>query len=663
LAIDKDKILAEVQKHLNRNNVDRALRELAVIVREDPKDLRVRQKVAELLARQGKLAEAMREFQVVAEAYERGGFFPKAAAIYKQMLRLEPDSMRWHLSLGEIYLQLALMSDAADHFGIVARHTEKNGTSQERAEIYQKLLRLNPDNLEYAEKLAEVYAKENDVVAAAQVWEGLVSPLEGRQDWENLTRVLEKLSSLRPEDLDLVHRLANHYLDRGDPKRALAKLQISFKANPQDTETLNLLADAFVDLGEKEKAVAVLKELAQIYEQLGYEEYRSQVWDRIAELDPAQGGAVTGGGSIEVVDLSDRIDEVLLLEAESVSAEAQAMLFEAEVLLEYGLSERTAKVLESAAARFAQSFEVRRAYVRWLVHGGQLSAAGTQLEAMYEIAMDRSDYDAARACLVRARDLDPEDEAARARLVAFEEAMGDEGPGTNAGGEREFVGEAVRLGHRIANADEAEADDIDEEFDFDDEELQNLAAQVQEQLGPRKSMPATAVPKAPVRADPVPSPPVKALDPEPEPDDDDLFAGLDDLGDADTGSHRLSAYDLGMSYYKTGMYDDATVEFRRAVGEGERLSEALEMLGMCQRRLRDFKGAAESFRRVLQERLVTGELALKVLFELGVTYEASGDRKSAYKVYKRIIDQSRDYRDGEVLNRVESLAMELGIQE
>ena len=49
--------------------------------------------VAELLAKQGKLTEAMREFQVVAEAYERGGFYPKAAAIYKQMLRFEPDQM------------------------------------------------------------------------------------------------------------------------------------------------------------------------------------------------------------------------------------------------------------------------------------------------------------------------------------------------------------------------------------------------------------------------------------------------------------------------------------------------------------------------------------------------------------------------------------------
>lgn len=673
MAIDKDKILAEVQKHLNRNNIDRALKELSAIVREDPKDLRVRQKVAELLGRQGKIAEAMREFQVVAEAYERGGFYPKAAAIYKQMLRFEPDSMRWHLSLGEIYLQLALMSDAADHFNIVARHSEKNGTSQERADIYQKLLRLNPDNLEYAEKLAEVYAKENDLVAAAQVWEGLVSPLEGRQDWESLTRVLERLSALRPDDIELVHRLANHYLDRGDPKRALAKLQICFKANPQDTETLNLLADAFVDLGEKEKAVAVLKELAQIYETLGYDEYKSQVWDRIAELDPRQGGSLAGGGAIDVPDLADRIDDFHLLDTENVPPEALWVLAEAEVLLEYGLHERVAKALESGVARFPQVFEMRRGFTRWLIHAEEIGAAQAQLEAMYELAMDRSDYDAARSCLLRARDLDPEDDAARVRLVAFEEAMGEDASDAGNGGDREFIGDAVQLGQRIAGGEGNEDDGGDDEFDFDDEELQSLAQQLEKQLEEGKSMPAAATPSptAPRSS----SARVEATAPPPTPlrlpdgdldldiDDEDPFAGMDDLGDGDTGSHRLSAFDLGASYYKTGMYDDALMEFRRAVQGGERLSEALEMQGLCQRRLRDFKAAAESFRRVLQERLVTGDVALKVMFELGVTYEAAGDRKSAYKVYKRIHEQNQRFRESEVLNRIESLAMELGIQE
>ena len=160
MAVDKPKILAAAQKQLGKGNIDRALKELSRIVRDDPKDLRVRQKIAELLARQGKISDAMREFYVVADSYERGGFFPKAAAIYKQMIRFEPNEMQWHMQLGSIYQQLALLSDAQDHFNRVAQHYENNGTSKERIEIFERLVSLNPDSYDFAEKLSDVYQRE-----------------------------------------------------------------------------------------------------------------------------------------------------------------------------------------------------------------------------------------------------------------------------------------------------------------------------------------------------------------------------------------------------------------------------------------------------------------------------------------------------------------------
>src|SRR3981081_4432711 len=58
--------------------------------------------------------------------------------------------------------------------------------------------------------------------------------------------------------------MAEHYLSRGDSKRALAKLQICFKANPRDLGTLQMLARAFQDLGQVSKTVSVLKELARV---------------------------------------------------------------------------------------------------------------------------------------------------------------------------------------------------------------------------------------------------------------------------------------------------------------------------------------------------------------------------------------------------------------
>lgn len=647
MALNKPKVLAAAQKHLGKGNIDRALRELGRIVREDPKDLRVRQKIAELLARQGKIPDAMREFHYVADSYERGGFFPKAAAIYKQMLRFEPDEMQWHMALGGIYQQLALLSDAQDHFNRVAAHFEANGTPKERIEVFERLVELNPVSFEFVEKLSELYQREQDPVGAFDVWARMAQSLETRGEMEGLIPALERMSALRPEDLDIARSLANLYLDRNDPRRALAKLQECFRVDPQDTETLNLLADAFVDLGENEKAVAVLRELAQIYDELGYGEYRDQVYDRIADLDVAQSEAYTGDATLVVEGLHDPIADIDLAQEGANEEAVQRPLIAAETFLAYGFPDKAQDTLEMSVSRFPASFALHKALVPLQAYHQQTQGVLGSLDAMYEIAMDHSDYQVARQCLEAATRIAPDDAAARQRLDAFLSALGEFGSGTVPSPtvddpELDDFGEAIALSQRIASGSR-EPESVDEgfgDFDFDDSEMQALAKQLSRELGGDGGEELE-------------------IDVEEE-DDDDPLAGLDldDFGSLDA---TRSAFELGKDYFEAGSYEDARLELQRAVDDGQELVEALELLGITSRRLRDFRSAVECFRRLLADRLVSGADQLRILFEIGVTYEAAGNRRSAYKVYKRIVGADPDFRDGEVQNRLGALELELGM--
>jgi len=647
LALNKPKVLAAAQKHLGKGNIDRALRELGRIVREDPKDLRVRQKIAELLARQGKIPDAMREFHYVADSYERGGFFPKAAAIYKQMLRFEPDEMQWHMALGGIYQQLALLSDAQDHFNRVAQHFEANGTPKERIEIFERLVDLNPTSFEFVEKLSELYQREQDPIGAFDVWARMAQSLETRGEMDGLIPALERMSALRPEDLDIARSLANLYLDRSDPRRALAKLQECFRVDPQDTETLNLLADAFVDLGENEKAVAVLRELAQIYDELGYGEYRDQVYDRIADLDVAQSEAYTGDATLVVEGLQDPIADITLAQEGADDEVIQRPLIAAQTFLSYGFPDKAQDTLEMSVSRFPASFALHKALVPLQLYHQQSQSVLSSLDAMYEIAMDHSNYGVARQCLEAATRIAPGDDAAKQRLDAFLSALGEFGSGTvksptvEESGMDDF-GEAIALSQRIAESNSrgpgAPSDEGFGDFDFDDSEMQALAKQLSQELGEDAG---------------------EELDIDVE-DDDDPLAGLDldDFGGLDA---TRSAFELGKDYFEAGSYEDARLELQRAVDDGQELVEALELLGITSRRLRDFRSAVECFRRLLADRLVSGADQLRILFEIGVTYEAAGNRRSAYKVYKRIVGADPDFRDGEVQNRLGSLELELGM--
>ncbi|WP_318258140.1 tetratricopeptide repeat protein [Geobacter anodireducens] len=86
----KDKHLDSAQKFLIKGQVDRAIREYEQAVTLDPKDVRVRQKYAELLVRTNRKGEALREFEVIGKFYADNGFFLKAIAVYKQIQKIDP---------------------------------------------------------------------------------------------------------------------------------------------------------------------------------------------------------------------------------------------------------------------------------------------------------------------------------------------------------------------------------------------------------------------------------------------------------------------------------------------------------------------------------------------------------------------------------------------
>ena len=96
------------------------LRELQRLVELDPKDARTLQKIGELYQKKNDNGNAASYFLQVAECYSAEGFFLKAVAVYKQVLKLDASLIDVNFKLAELYQQLGLMSDAMQQYQIVA---------------------------------------------------------------------------------------------------------------------------------------------------------------------------------------------------------------------------------------------------------------------------------------------------------------------------------------------------------------------------------------------------------------------------------------------------------------------------------------------------------------------------------------------------------------
>jgi pilus assembly protein FimV len=292
VAFNKEKVMDAARKYVEKNQLDKAVKEYLRIVQEDPKDVRVWLKIGDLYAKKGSKQDATETYLKVARFYQDQGFYLKAVAVYKQILKLDPRLVDVNLKLAELYRQLGLLSDAMQHFEQVAGHFHREGNTKDALATVRQLVDLDPENIATRIKLAELYSKEGLVEEACKEFTVASEQLrrQGRQD--DFIKVSERLLWHKPDNAALNRELAGLYLRRNDPRRALQKLQVCFKADPRDVETLGLLAQAFQGLDQKAKTVSVLKELARIHVENRQKDKAEEVYTKIIQFVPNDPDAV-----------------------------------------------------------------------------------------------------------------------------------------------------------------------------------------------------------------------------------------------------------------------------------------------------------------------------------------------------------------------------------
>lgn len=285
--MDKNKIIESAAKLIAKGAYDKAIKEYQRILDADPRDIRILQKMGELYLKKNDTAQAVASFSKVAESYSADGFFLKSVAMYKQVLKINPNLVEVNGKLAELHQQLGLMSEAMAYFQLVANSQDKAGDTRASLDTLKKMVDLDPDNVASRIKLAELYAREKMDAQAGTEFKRAADYLKKANRGDDYLRVAERIAHLEPDNVALARELAEAYLARSDQKRALAKLQVCFKADPRDVGTLKLLGQAFLGLGQTSKTVSVYKELAKLAGEAGHAGEANDWWSKIEELEPS----------------------------------------------------------------------------------------------------------------------------------------------------------------------------------------------------------------------------------------------------------------------------------------------------------------------------------------------------------------------------------------
>ena len=93
MALDREKTFSNAERLLKQGKTAQALDECKRLAEDAPKDLLMLNRLGDFLARSNRGADAIVYYSMIAEQFSASGFYPKAIAILKKIVRVDPEPL------------------------------------------------------------------------------------------------------------------------------------------------------------------------------------------------------------------------------------------------------------------------------------------------------------------------------------------------------------------------------------------------------------------------------------------------------------------------------------------------------------------------------------------------------------------------------------------
>jgi len=533
MAADKRGYLRDAQKQVQKGQLERAIASYRAVLKIDPNDVKAHNTLGDLYIRRNQKKDGIKEYLLVADYYEKDGFYLRSIAICQKILNLDANLVEVRLKLANLYSLQNLAAEAKKQYLQVADFHERKGNVAEALEIYGKIADLDPSNFNVRVKLGKMYEKQDLPHKAAKEYTRAAKGYLRKKEPDRAVELLRAALGLNPESPSARRTLAEYHLGRQEWPDVIENLAPLVSGESVDIEVLKMYAGACLETGQADESVEALEEARHrepsskgLRVLLGKAYLQGDAFDRAFELYNPTISAYLKDNKTEAAEELAR----QLVEAKADSDRAQQRLLD--VVLQKGDQEEALQIYRSLAG----IYETR---------GLPRNAVGA-LEKYLELKPD--DREAADKILeLKGGTADPAaTESAPATVEEGREDVtvdleGEEPPGAAAGEGAEVLEDEVPAPVETAVGEAAALEETvsedDEEFVIEPEDVEAPLAE-----GPEETSAPVETPRPPEAAREE-EPPPAAL---PEETDAVVFEGppRDDTGEAAAGSDLLDEVDL-----------------------------------------------------------------------------------------------------------------------
>ncbi len=288
---DKTKIMEAAERYVMAGKLEAAIAEYEKLLDGGAQDILIGNMIGDLHIRLRQSEKAIKIFQTNADHLERRGAYAQALAILKKIHKLDPSDTGVIVRLGDLYSRLGFDPEARTEYSKAAKKLEAGDDLESLMPLYEKLAKLDREDLVLRLKLARLRFKKGQVDKAASEFNDIADILVAREDYKEAEKVLREAQKLCEGDVQTLSNLARLFSREHRHEEAASLVEKIIEKHRRSPEFLRLLGDIYLGGHKDRMALKIFRDLLaedpedeDARSKLGYLEVRNGHPDRAYEL-------------------------------------------------------------------------------------------------------------------------------------------------------------------------------------------------------------------------------------------------------------------------------------------------------------------------------------------------------------------------------------------
>jgi Flp pilus assembly protein TadD len=266
MAVNRTKTIEIAERYVQAGKLMDAIAEYKKLLAGDAQDFNIRNIIGDLYVRLGKRDKAREEFQKIADHYENKGLYPQAIAIYKKINKLDPEDVELAVKLADLFGTYGFLSEAKREYMKVAKDFEKKGQIKDVIPVYEKMVKLDKEDFQVRLILAELYNKEGLGDQAVEELNAVAESKLKDDKLKDAEKILLQAHKIKENHLDTITNLIELFRRKNKKKDAYSLLDNALKKDKENLKLLNLLGALYFEDQNFKKAKEVFSEILSLRE-------------------------------------------------------------------------------------------------------------------------------------------------------------------------------------------------------------------------------------------------------------------------------------------------------------------------------------------------------------------------------------------------------------